>query len=133
MISSLTAPVVGGAILGLISIIWVSRDGIPEPLGKRLLESVNSTINRVVLLLVVGMILMLNMIVANEVLSHQTADSLTLLITVGPLEVGAYDGIMLVMTMWAAAPLYAATILFFVRYRNDGDRILTEDYWSDSV
>jgi hypothetical protein len=113
--------------------VWQAQGNLPDEMLMEIIEPVNTSINRLVILIVVSMLAFLNMNVASAALSDADATALTSLFSLGPIQIGVYDMILYIMVAWTFAPLVIMTVKISHLYYKYGQEAATDEFWEESA
>lgn len=113
--------------------VWKAYGTLPDQLLESVIEPANTTMNRLVLYLVVSLLMFLNLQVASKALTHEEAQQLTSLFVVGPFEIGVYSLIGLIMTAWALTPMVVATVRTAYLFYKHGDELAEDEFWGETA
>lgn len=98
-----------------------------------MLEAYHSTLSRLVLTIVVFILALIQILIAERVFSDEFAESITSLVTIFGVEIGAYDGIAIMMVGWTMLPLIVFAFKMGIKYWRYGSDGFTNEFWGENA
>ena len=101
----------------------------PQKLRNEARERIDIMLGRVPLYVVIGVLGFVQLYLLNEQLTASEADELTSIL----FGLGLYDWLGIFLLYWLVEPVVLFIVNLSWHYYRDGEQILSEEYWSETL
>jgi len=115
----------------MIAALFRAHGRLPDELINYLLEGINETLSRIVVVVAFSVVVFIQLGIASEVYPDRKADAF--LFDIMGATTSIWELLMLMLAVWASVPLWVKIISLVYRIKVRGHQVTTEEYWSETA